>query len=112
MAASGRIPARKIAGEWRFSRRGLEEWVGFPNLHPAEYWPIHPRWLFESPFMDELLMLLEKRMLLHLSQKQIEEATPKPGSKQAVLQRFGAFKDNSDLEEQLEAIRNWREAGG
>jgi excisionase family DNA binding protein len=112
LAERDALPARKIADEWRFSRRALDDWLRFPGPHPGEYWRMHPRWLLESPFMEEFLIVLEKRLLMHLRQTQAEERHPQPGSKQAVLQAFGAFKDDSDLEEQLEAVRKWREAGG
>lgn len=85
-AAESNIPARRIAGEWWFFRRALEEWVRFPGIHSGEYWRVHPRWLFEAPFLEELLVVLEKRLLTQLRQIQPEERHPKPGSKQAVLQ--------------------------
>ena len=112
MAEAGNVPARHIAGDWRFSRRAVEDWVRFPGFHPAEYFRRHPRWVFESAFMEEILALLEKRMLMHLSKRQAEEECPKPGSKQAVLKAFGLIQDDDDLAEQLEAIRKRREAGG
>jgi excisionase family DNA binding protein len=106
------LPARKIADEWRFSRRALEDWLRFPGLHPEDYWRVHPRWLLESPFAEEFLMILEKRLLVHLKHLEAVESSPKPGSKQAVLNRFGLIRDDDDLEEQLEKVRKWREAGG
>jgi excisionase family DNA binding protein len=114
MAEGGNVPARKVAGQWRFSRRGLEDWMRFPGLHPGEYMRLHPRWLLESPFMDEFVHLIEKRLLLHLSQRQPEEPGAKPGSKQAVLKRFGVLRDaaDGDLQEQLAAVRKRRETGG
>jgi hypothetical protein len=114
MAEGGNVPARKVVGQWRFSRRGLEDWMRFPGVQPTDYWRIHPRWLLESPFIDELFHLLEKRLILHLSQRQPEEVAPKPGSKQAVLRRFGVLRDTADgdLEEQLAAVRKRRETGG
>lgn len=114
MAEGGNVPARKVAGQWRFSRRGLEDWVRFPNLHPGEYLRLHPRWLLESPLIDELLHLLDRRLQQHLSQRRAEDAPPRPGSKQAVLKRFGVLQDadDADLEEQLAAVRKRRETGG
>jgi hypothetical protein len=108
MAASGNVPGREIEGEWRFSRRAIEDWLRFPGIRAGDYWRIH--WFFESPFMEEFLLVLEKRM--HLSQRQAEGTAPKPGSKQAVLKRFGILSDAGDLQEQLEIIRKRREAGG
>ena len=37
---------------------------------------------------------------------------PKPGSREAVLRAFGAFRDEDDLEEQLAALRAIRKASG
>ncbi len=112
MATAGDIPGRQIGGEWRFSRRALEDWVRFPGLHARDYWRLHPHWFFESPFMDEFLAVLEKRMQVHFSQRQMKEIAPRPGSKQAVLKRFGILSDAEDLQEQLEIIRKRRETGG
>jgi hypothetical protein len=111
LAERDALPARKIADEWRFSRRALGDWLRFPGLHPQDYWRMRPRWLLESPFMEEFLLVLEKRLLAHLKPEAVE-SPPKPGTKQAVLQRFGLIRDDDDLEEQLEKVRRWREAGG
>jgi excisionase family DNA binding protein len=112
LATAGNVPAREIGGEWRFSRRALADWLRFPSLQPGDGWRIHPRWLYESPFLDEFILLLEKRLLMHLQQQPQEPSTPRPGSKQAVLRGFGLIKDDADLQEQLEIIRKQREAGG
>ena len=31
LANPGKLPARKIGGSWRFSRRALEDWLGEPS---------------------------------------------------------------------------------
>jgi hypothetical protein len=62
--------------------------------------------------MEEFLTLMEKRLLAHVAQRRVEDPTPRPGSKQAVLRHFGIIKDDDDLAEQLELIRKQREAGG
>jgi hypothetical protein len=112
LAERDALPARRIANEWRFSRRALEDWLRFPGLHPQDYWRMHPRWLLESPFMEEFLLVLEKRLLAHLKPVEVVEPSTRPGSKRAVLQRFGLIRDDDDLKEQLEKVRRWREAGG
>lgn len=33
LAQAGKLPARKVGGVWRFSRKGLEEWL---RQFPAE----------------------------------------------------------------------------
>ncbi len=33
LAQGGKLPARKVGGVWRFSRKGLEEWI---NRFPVE----------------------------------------------------------------------------
>jgi excisionase family DNA binding protein len=78
LATAGNVPAREIGGEWRFSRRALADWLRFPSLQPGDDWRIHPRWLYESPFLDEFILLLEKRLLMHL-QQQPQEPSPRPG---------------------------------
>ena len=31
LAKEDRLPARKVGGSWRFSRRGLDEWIANPD---------------------------------------------------------------------------------
>jgi excisionase family DNA binding protein len=111
MAVAGTVPAREVGGEWRFSRRALEDWLRFPGLHPSEYWPHHPRWLFEGPFLEEFLMMLDKRMQWHLQQSRPNELSPKPGSKQAVQKRFGIFRDDPTLQQMVDDIYARRQTG-
>jgi hypothetical protein len=63
----------------------------------------------ESPFWEELLWVLEQRIL---SKIPATAASAKPGSKQAVLRHFGIYKDDGDLEKQLADLRARREAAG
>lgn len=109
LVAEAAIPAQRVSGEWRFLKRALDHWLRFPGQHPRDDRRAHPAWLLESPFADELLHLLEERLLHKLRDT---PAKPAPGSKHAVLAHFGALRDEGDLDEQLEAVRKRREAGG
>lgn len=109
LAVDEAIPARRVGGEWRFSKAALEDWLRFPGHSSRDSWLAHRPWLVGVPLADELIDLLEKRLLEKL--KPAAQA-PRPGSKQAVLGVFGALRDEGDLDEQLEAIRKRREAGG
>jgi excisionase family DNA binding protein len=104
------VPARSIGGEWRFLRRGLDDWLRYAELPYAKPWRFPPHWLLDSPFADELLMLLEERLLRKLEQQR--QAEPKSGSKEAVLKHFGVFKDDNDLEDRLSDARRRREEEG
>jgi excisionase family DNA binding protein len=104
------VPARKVGGEWRFLKKALDDWLRYPGPLYHEGWMAHPRWLMESPFAEELVYLLEQRLLQKL--KQAAPQLPRPGSKEAVLKYFGVFKDEDDLEERLAAARKLREASG
>jgi excisionase family DNA binding protein len=110
LATDGGVPARKIGGEWRFLRKGLEDWLRYPGHPHREGWMVHPRWLMESPFAEELLFLLEERLLRKL--KPLAPPSPKPGSKQAVLKHFGILRDDADVEERLADAKARRKAGG
>jgi excisionase family DNA binding protein len=101
------LPARKIAGEWRFLRRALDDWMRFTGHQPSDYWREHPQWLLESPFAEEFLLLLEERLLQQLRRTVPER--PRLGSKQAVLQHFGAFEGDDDLDARLADARKRRE---
>ena len=102
------VPARKIGGEWRFLRRALDDWMRFPG-HPVEYWRDYPHWLMESPITEDLVRLLEERLLYKL--RQMTPQRQQPGSKQAVLKHFGIFRDDDDLEDRLADAKKRRKEG-
>lgn len=105
LATEGGVPARRIGGEWRFLRRALDDWLRYSGRWNG--WLLPSPWLLEPPFAEELLVLLESR-LLH----KLEAKAPRAGSRQAVRQHFGVFKDDDDLEKRLSDVRARREAGG
>ncbi len=109
LVAEEAIPARRIGGELRFLKKALDDWLRFPGRHPRDYWMMHPHWMLESPFMEELIYLLEKRLL-----ETLKKAVPSSqrGSKRKVLEHFGIFRDDNDLKERLSDARARREAGG
>jgi excisionase family DNA binding protein len=102
MAGEGGVPAQKIGDDWRFLKRALNDWLRYGGRRNGA--PLSQDWLLDSPFAEELLSLLEQRLLHKL------KAFPKPGSKEAVLKHFGVFPDDKDLEEQLANLRAQREA--
>jgi excisionase family DNA binding protein len=108
LASDGMIPAQRIGGEWRFSRKALNDWVRYGGQQRRNGWLFPPDFFLESPFVEELLDLLEQRLLGKVK----AETPPKPGSKEAVLKHLGVFKDDDDLEERLADLRARREAMG
>jgi excisionase family DNA binding protein len=109
LVADDAIPARKIGGELRFLKKALDDWLRFPGRHPRDYWMMHPHWMLESPFMEDLIYLLEKRLLETL--KKAVPSSFQRGSKRSVLEHFGIFRDD-DLKERLADARARREADG
>lgn len=101
MAVDGLLPSQKIGVEWRFLRRALSDWLRYGGRHFRK-WPYPPELLPDEPLLDCLIYLLERRLKA--------EAPPKPGSKQAVLKHFGAFRDDDDLNERLADARARRGA--
>jgi len=104
------IPAQKIGGEWRFLKRALADWLRYGPSFYREFRRFPPPWMLDYPAMEELMLLLERRLLQRLTPS--EEKRDKPGSKQAVLKHFGVFRDDDDLEARLAEARAQREAGG
>jgi excisionase family DNA binding protein len=99
------IPAQQIGGEWRFLKKALTDWLRYGRDYFREFrrWP----WMFDHPMMEELLFLLEKRLLNRLA---AEKPVTERGSKQAVLKHFGIFEGEDDLEEALAGIHARRKA--
>lgn len=105
LAAKHRIPAQKIGEEWRFLKKALDDWLRYPSDRQRD---LLLSWTFASSFLEEWMSLLEERLL-----DKLKAAAPpfyKRGSKQAVLNHFGVFKDDENLEEQLANLRAQREA--
>jgi excisionase family DNA binding protein len=100
------IPAQKIGGEWRLLKKALAEWLRYGRDYRREFrrWP---PWSFDSAVLEELLFLVEKRLLDKLSAER-----PARGSKQAVLKHSGVFQDDTDMDEMLADIRARRKAAG
>jgi excisionase family DNA binding protein len=108
LLAHGAIPAQKIGGEWRFLKRALGDWLCYGPLFYREFRGFPPPWLLEYPVLEELLLILEKRLLSRLATS--TEPPVKRGSKQAVLKHFGVFKDDPGMEEMLSNIYARRKA--
>jgi excisionase family DNA binding protein len=108
LAADGGVPARRIGAEWRFLRKALDDWLRGGSRPVGEAWLFSPSWRLEE-LTDELLLRLEKHLFYKL--KQEAKVSPKRGSKKAVLEHFGVFEGDEDLEERLADARARRERG-
>jgi excisionase family DNA binding protein len=110
LVATDAIPARKIGGEWRFLRKALDDWLQFPGVYPRDYWKEYPRWMLDSPFVEEFVHLLAKH--LKESPRRAAHQEPQPGSKKSILAQFGIFGNDDDLDERLADLRKQREGSG
>jgi excisionase family DNA binding protein len=110
LAADQAIPAQKIGGEWRFLKKALEEWLRCGPRYFRDRKALPYPFLFEAPLVEDLLFFLERRVLDKLG----GAAPPhgKRGSKQAVLEHVGVFREDEDLEERLADAKARREAAG
>ena len=101
------IPAQQIGGEWRFLKQALTEWLRYGPDYFREFrkWP----WMFSHLLVEELLFLLEKRLLDKLH---AEKAVTQRGTKAAVLRHFGIFQDEGDLDEALAGVQAARKVAG
>jgi excisionase family DNA binding protein len=97
------IPGQHVGKEWRLSKKALLDWLRFGREYRKR------PWFLDHPILEELLYMLEKRLLDRLA---VEKRTPTPGSKQAVLRHAGVFKDEKDLPEILSEIESRRKAVG
>lgn len=102
MAKSGEVPGKKIGKEWRFLMPALLEWLGLQSPLPESVLQSSSNGSVGHLSLEELLQLLEKRLLLRIAENQ--QPSPKPGSKEAVDRHVGIFKDDDDLEEVLASL--------
>jgi hypothetical protein len=100
MADQRLIPAQKIGDEWRFLRKAINNWIIYGDDFPRRAWAFPPEFFLESPSVEQLLHLLEKRLL----SKMRVEPPPKPGAKEAVSKHFGIWRDDPTAEALLEDI--------
>lgn len=107
LAENRQVPAQQIGSAWRLSKSALGDWLRYGSDYVQEFrrWP----WMLDPRTVEELLLLLEKRLLDKL---QAERKAVEPGTKQAVLRHFGIFKDDDDLQEVLAGLHARRKAGG
>jgi excisionase family DNA binding protein len=96
LAGEGAVPAQKIGEEWRFLKRALNDWLRYGGRRNGG--PLSPDWLLESRFAEELLTILEQRLLHKL------KTSPKPEANEAAMRHFGVWKDDPTAEAMLEEI--------
>ncbi len=108
LLAQGAIPAQKIGSEWRFLKRALADWLRHGPLFSRDFKGFPLPWMLENAATEELLSVLEKRLLSRLATS--NGPTVPRGSKQAVLKHFGVFKDDPEIEGLLEKIYARRKA--
>ena len=109
LADQREIPAQWVGGEWRFLKRALGYWLTCGPGFTHDFREIPP-WFLDYPVLEELLFVIEKRLL-----QRIALGKPEPGSKQAVGRHVGALKEEADLDEvlaSLSAIRTGKRGGG
>jgi excisionase family DNA binding protein len=91
LAADDALPAQKIGDEWRFLKSALAVWLASGRRYGRDMHGLPP-WVFAYPFVDELVHLIVQCVRSELA---LTEQPPiKPGSKEAVLQAAGMWKDD------------------
>src|SRR5947209_19398833 len=109
LADRNHVPAQKIAGEWRFLKRALADWLRYGPSY-KEYAGYLPPRLFEVLPSDELMALLGHRLFRAFCN--VEGKPPKPGSKEAVAEHFGVWRDDPTAETMLADIYKRRRDEG
>jgi excisionase family DNA binding protein len=109
LAAAHAIPAQPIDEEWRFLKRALADWLRYGPRYYPEFHRFPPPWAYEYPPVEELLQMLEKRLLGKLAL--LEQAAGRRGSKEALRKHVGMFRDQEDMEDVLADLQARRKAG-
>jgi len=105
LASERGVPGQRIGEEWRFHKPALIGWLAYV-AEPYRQFQGSISWLPESSSFSQILALLEAR----IEAKQGESEAPKRGSKKAVMEYFGIFRDDDDLEDQLAKLRSYRDS--
>jgi excisionase family DNA binding protein len=109
LAADHAIPAQHIDQEWRFLKRALVDWLRYGPRYYREFYGFPPPWAYEYPPVEELMQVLEKRLLGKMAL--LEQTVGRRGSKQALRKHLGMFRDEGDIEEVLADLQARRKAG-
>jgi excisionase family DNA binding protein len=87
------VPGQQIGGDWRFSKRGLADWLRFGALYFRALRLLPEAWALGHVPLDDLAAIIEKHLLSRAA-----SAEPSPGSKQAVRKAFGVLKGDPEAE--------------
>jgi excisionase family DNA binding protein len=109
LVARHAIPAQRIGDEWRFLKPALADWLRAGMFSYRDLRLVSRPCLMDFPLLEELMMLLEARLLKRLAAS--EQPAIKRGSKQALQKHLGLFRDEKDVEAVLADLRARREAG-
>lgn len=96
------IPGQKIGEEWRFLKRALADWLRYGPEAYREFRRFPHPLMFEYPLLEELLVVLEKRLLDKMAAP--EREPQRPGSKQAVLKHAGIWRDDPVVKQEVAAM--------
>jgi hypothetical protein len=107
LARDNAVPGQQVNGEWRFLKNALADWLRYGHYY-RELKRYRRPWPFEVFPIEDLLGVMER---LSARIASLEERMPRRGSKRAVLQQFGVFREDGDLEERLADTRALRENG-
>jgi excisionase family DNA binding protein len=53
LATGGELPGRKIAGEWRFLKAAVQDWLR--GASAKAFWQTHAGALKDDPYLDQML---------------------------------------------------------
>jgi hypothetical protein len=53
LATQGELPGRSIAGDWRFLKVAVQDWLR--GVSAADFWQIHACALKDDPYLDQML---------------------------------------------------------
>jgi excisionase family DNA binding protein len=109
LAADRAIPSQRIDQEWRFLKRALADWLCCGPRYYREFHWVPPPWAYEYPSVEELMLVLEKRLLGKMAL--LEQTVGRRGSKEALRKHLGMFRDEGDMEEVLADLQARRKAG-
>ncbi len=107
LAKDGAIPANRVGDEWRFLKNAVQLWLVSGERRFNREWLLHSFFWQESPFWEDLVRSIKKRVIDELESARLQkpEGSPKAGSKDAVREIIGIFKDDDDLKERLADAR-------
>lgn len=103
------VPCAENCRRVAFSAAALADWLRYGAGLYQEFRRFPPHWIFEYPPAEEMMRILEARLLCKI--ESMQPALEKRGSKQVLQKHLGLLRHDADMDSVLADLQERRNAG-